>query len=199
LHIHEILFLVSAYLLGSIPFGYLIGFITGKKDIRKEGSGNIGATNVLRSRGKIAGFSTLVLDILKGFLPVAYGLSHFDYPVMAMLGGALVVTGHIFPLFLKFKGGKGVATYTGVLLAYSIPTWTVFVIFFIASVGITKYVSAGSMLGVIASFFSLLFSQIVEISMVVFVISVLIIIRHKSNLKKIFSHTENKLKFGKNG
>ena len=168
--VNEIGYLIAAYLLGSIPFGYIIALITGKKDIRKEGSGNIGATNVLRSRGKVAGFSTLVLDILKGFVPVIYGLSHFDYPLMAIMGGALVVIGHIFPLFLKFRGGKGVAAFAGVLLAYSLPALLVFLAGFILGVIITRYVSAGSLLGVITSFFFILITQIVESAMVLFVV-----------------------------
>ncbi|MCK4835733.1 MAG: glycerol-3-phosphate 1-O-acyltransferase PlsY [Candidatus Aminicenantes bacterium] len=196
---HEILFIVLSYLLGSIPVGFIVFYMTEKKDIRREGSGNIGATNVFRCGGKVAGLSTLILDILKGFLPVIYGLSHFDYPVMGVLGGAVVITGHIFPLFLKFKGGKGVATFAGVLLAYSIPAFLIFFMVFILTVIATKYVSAGSMLGVISSFFFFLFSQIVEIAMIIFVVTVFIIIRHKTNLKKIFSNTENKLGFGKNG
>ena len=88
---HEILFLILSYFFGSIPFGFLIFYIFEKKDIRDEGSGNIGATNVFRSKGKTAGIITLILDILKGVLPIVYGLNHFNSPAMVMGGGAAVI------------------------------------------------------------------------------------------------------------
>jgi glycerol-3-phosphate acyltransferase PlsY len=196
---HEILFIGSAFLLGSIPFGYIVYYITEKKDIRSVGSGNIGATNLLRSKGKLAGLLTLMLDLLKGFIPVFYGLKHFDYPVIIILGAAAVVTGHIFPLFLKFKGGKGVATFSGAILAFSLPGFLVFLCAFLLMTWITKYVSAGSMAGVVAVFFFTLFTQLVEVSMILFAVTILIIVRHRSNLKKIFSGTENKISFKRNG
>lgn len=196
---HEILFIGSAFLLGSIPFGYMVYYITEKKDIRSVGSGNIGATNLLRSKGKLAGLITLMLDLLKGFIPVFYGLKHFDYPVIIILGAAAVVTGHIFPLFLKFKGGKGVATFGGAILAFSLPGFLVFLCAFLLMAWITKYVSAGSLAGVVAVFFFTLFTQLVEVSMILFAVTILIIVRHRSNLKKIFSGTENKMSFKRNG
>ncbi len=196
---HEILFIGSAFLLGSIPFGYIVYYITEKKDIRSVGSGNIGATNLLRSKGKLAGLITLMLDLLKGFIPVFYGLKHFDYPVIIILGAAAVVTGHIFPLFLKFKGGKGVATFSGAILAFSLPGFLVFLCAFLLMAWITKYVSAGSLAGVVAVFFFTLFTQLVEVSMILFAVTILIIVRHRSNLKKIFSGTENKMSFKRNG
>ncbi len=196
---HEILFIGSAFLLGSIPFGYIVYHITEKKDIRSVGSGNIGATNLLRSKGKLAGLITLMLDLLKGFIPVFYGLKHFDYPVIIILGAAAVVTGHIFPLFLKFKGGKGVATFSGAILAFSLPGFLVFLCAFLLMAWITKYVSAGSLAGVLAVFFFTLFTQLVEVSMILFAVTILIIVRHRSNLKKIFSGTENKMSFKRNG
>lgn len=196
---HEILFIGFAFLLGSIPFGYIVYYITEKKDIRSVGSGNIGATNLLRSKGKLAGLITLMLDLLKGFIPVFYGLKHFDYPVIIILGAAAVVTGHIFPLFLKFKGGKGVATFSGAILAFSLPGFLVFLCAFLLMAWITKYVSAGSLAGVVAVFFFTLFTQLVEVSMILFAVTILIIVRHRSNLKKIFSGTENKMSFKRNG
>ena len=195
---HEILFIICAYLLGSIPFGYLVFFFTEKKDIRAVGSGNIGATNVLRSKGKLAGLITLILDVLKGFIPVFYGLNQFDAPFIAILGGAAVIIGHIFPLFLKFKGGKGVATLAGTILAFSPPGLLIFLGAFVTAAWLTKYVSAGSLAGVVAVFFFILFTQLVEVSMIFLIITVLIIIRHSSNIKKIISNTENKLTLRKN-
>ena len=104
---HEFYFVVCSYLLGSVPFGYLIFYLSEGKDIRGLGSGNIGATNVLRSKGKLAGLATLLLDVLKGALPIVYGRIHFDLPWIVLLGGLAVLLGHVFPVFLKFRGGKG--------------------------------------------------------------------------------------------
>lgn len=190
---HEILFIICSYLLGSIPFGYLIFYFTERKDIRQFGSGNIGATNVLRSKGKLAGLFTLILDVSKGFIPVFYGSIHFDSPIIAILGGAAVIIGHIFPLFLKFKGGKGVATLAGTVLALSLPGLLIFLGAFIIAAWITKYVSAGSLAGVVVVFFFVLFTQLAEVSMIFLIITVLIIVRHRSNIKKIISGTENRL------
>ena len=196
---HEIFYLILSYLLGSIPFGLIIFFIFEKKDIRKEGSGNIGATNVLRSKGKLAGIATLILDILKGVVPVVYGFSHFDSPVIVIGGGAAVITGHVFSVFLKFKAGKGVAAFTGVFLAFYYPSILVFIPVFILTVWITRYVSAGSILGVIAVFFFITFTQVVEVSIITLIISVIIISRHSSNIKRIFEGTENRFSLKKNG
>lgn len=196
---HEILFLIASYFIGAVPFGFLIYLFTEKKDIRGEGSGNIGATNVLRSKGKAAGLATLILDLLKGALPVIYGLKFFDNPIWAICGGAAAVLGHVFPVYLKFKGGKGVATFLGAVLAFSPLTGLTFVAFFLAALLITRYVSAGSLIGVLAVFFHLLFTHIVEVAMVVLPLVVVITARHGSNLKRIFSGKENRLKLKKNG
>jgi glycerol-3-phosphate acyltransferase PlsY len=195
---HEILFIVCAYLLGSISFGYLVFYFTEKKDIRNVGSGNIGATNVLRSKGKLAGVITLILDVLKGFIPVFYGLKYFDSPFIVILGGAAVITGHIFPLFLKFKGGKGVATLAGTIMALSLPGLGIFLGVFLVVAVITKFVSAGSMAGTVAVFFFILFTQPVEAAMIFFYITVLIILRHRSNIERIIAGNENKLALKRN-
>jgi glycerol-3-phosphate acyltransferase PlsY len=193
------LYLLISYLIGSIPFGFIIYYLTEKKDIRDEGSGNIGATNILRTKGKTAGLMTLVLDILKGALPILYGLSAFDTPIIIIWGGFAVIVGHIFPVFLKFRGGKGVATFAGVFLIFTPWAVLVFVCVFLSTVFLTRFVSAGSILGVISVFFFILFTQIVEVAMIVFLVVILIIIKHRSNLKRIFNNTENKLSFKKNG
>lgn len=196
---HEILFLVFSYLIGSIPMGSILYYFLEKKDIRKVGSGNIGATNVLRTKGKIAGLTTLILDMLKGILPVLYGLIHFDSSVIVIGGGAAVIVGHIFSVFLKFRGGKGVATFAGVILAFYFPSIIVFIILFLLTLFITKYVSLGSIIGVISVFFHILFTNIVEVSIIVFVIVILITIRHTPNIKRIIQGCENKLYLRKNG
>jgi glycerol-3-phosphate acyltransferase PlsY len=196
---HEILYIVCSYLLGSIPFGYLIFYFSEGKDIRTMGSGNIGATNVLRSKGKLAGLATLVLDILKGALPVIYGRIHFDLPWIILLGGLAVLLGHSFPVFLKFRGGKGVATLVGIFLVFYYPALLAFLLVFFIVLGLTRYVSLGSLLGTVALFFCMLFTQVVESSMVAFVMLLLVVIRHRANIKRLLGGNENKFSFHKNG
>ncbi len=196
---HEILYVVASYLLGSIPFGYLIFFFSEGKDIRTMGSGNIGATNVLRSKGKLAGLATLVLDILKGALPIVYGRIHFELPWIVLLGGLAVLLGHVFPVFLKFRGGKGVATLVGVFLVFYYPALLVFLAAFFLSLWLTRYVSLGSLLGTTALFFCILFTQVVEAAMVAFVMLLVVVFRHRANIARLAAGNENKFSFRKNG
>jgi glycerol-3-phosphate acyltransferase PlsY len=196
---HEILYVVCSYLLGSIPFGYLIFYFSEGKDIRTMGSGNIGATNVLRSKGKLAGLATLALDILKGALPIVYGRIHFDLPWVILLGGLAVLLGHVFPVFLKFRGGKGVAALVGIFLVFHPPSLLVFLAAFFAALWLTRYVSLGSLLGTTALFFSILFTQVAEASMVAFVMLLLIVFRHRANIARLLDGSEHKFAFRKNG
>lgn len=196
---HEIFFIVAAYLLGSIPFGYLIFYFSEGKDIRSMGSGNIGATNVLRSKGRLAGLATLALDILKGALPVVYGRIHFDLPWIVLLGGLAVLLGHVFPVFLKFRGGKGVGSLVGVFLVFYLPALLAFLAIFFLILWLTRYVSLGSLLGAVALFFCILFSQVEEASMVAFLMLLLIVFRHSANIRRLLAGNENKFSFHKNG
>jgi glycerol-3-phosphate acyltransferase PlsY len=196
---HEIVFLVCSYLLGSIPFGYLIFFFSEGKDIRTMGSGNIGATNVLRSKGKAAGLATLALDILKGALPVLYGRIHFDQPWIVLLGGLAVLLGHVFPVFLKFRGGKGVGSLVGIFLVYFYPALLVFLAVFFLTLRLTRYVSLSSLLGTAALFFCILFTQVVEAAMVAFGMLLLIVFRHRANIGRLLAGNENPFAFRKNG
>ena len=196
---HEILFIVFSYLLGSIPFGYLIFYFTEGKDIRTLGSGNIGATNVLRSKGKLAGLLTLVLDVLKGALPIIYGKIHFDLPQMILLGGLAVLLGHVFPVFLKFKGGKGVSSLVGIFLIFYYPALLVFLIVFAAVLFISRFVSLASLLATGAIFFYILFTQVVEAAVIVLVMLLLIVFRHRSNIQRLLAGNENKFSLKKNG
>ena len=180
---HEVLYVIISYLLGSIPCGFIIYYLKKKGDIRNEKSGNIGATNVLRTVGKKAAAATLLLDMLKGILPVAYGIRYFDSPVIILCGGAAAIIGHLFPVYLKFRGGKGVASLIGVFLVFDFPAAVVFLVSFAAVFALTKYVSAASLTGVLALFFYTLFTSIVEISMIVFIVVILILIKHGSNIK----------------
>lgn len=196
---HEILFVVCSYLLGSVPFGYLIFYLSEGKDIRDLGSGNIGATNVLRSKGKLAGLATLLLDVLKGALPIVYGHIHFDLPWIVLLGGLAVLLGHVFPVFLKFRGGKGVGSLVGVFLVFYYPALLVFLLVFFLTLWLSRYVSLGSLLGASALFFCILFTQVVEASIVVFLMLLLIVFRHRANIRRLLAGNENKFSFHKNG
>jgi glycerol-3-phosphate acyltransferase PlsY len=196
---HELFFIFFSYLLGSIPFGYLIFYFSEGKDIRTMGSGNIGATNVMRSKGKLAGLATLMLDILKGALPIVYGRSHFDLPWIVLLGGLAVLLGHVFPVFLKFHGGKGVGSLVGVFLIFYYPALLVFLLVFFLALWLSRFVSLGSLLGTTALFFAILFTQVAETAMVALAMLLLIVFRHRANIGRLLAGNENKFSFGKNG
>lgn len=194
---HEILFILFSYLLGAIPFGYVLYYLTERKDIRKEGSGNIGATNVLRAKGRLAGIATLLLDALKGVFPVLYGLQHFDNPVVIMAGGGAVIMGHLFSPYLKFKGGKGISTYLGVIVVFHFPSAAIFGAMFLATAIWTRYISAASIAGVAAAFIMALFTQVPEISMILMVVTLLIVYKHRTNINRIASGTESRFQWSR--
>ena len=141
-----LLFLVIliSYLLGSIPFGLILTKIFLKKDIRKIGSGNIGATNVLRTGNKTIGYLTLVLDVLKAIIPVIY--IKLQFPELVYVSSLSVFIGHVFPVWLKFIGGKGVATYVGILFSINYIFGALFVFSWLIIFFISKYSSLGSIL-----------------------------------------------------
>jgi glycerol-3-phosphate acyltransferase PlsY len=196
---HEIFFLVFSYFLGAIPFGYILCYLTDKKDIRQEGSGNIGATNVLRIKGKALGLITLALDILKGVFPILYGSMHFDSPVLIIGGGGAAILGHLYSVYLKFKGGKGVSTFLGMIAVFHFTSALVFGTVFIFTYFLFKYISASSIAGVAVVFFVILFTNVMEVSIIVFMIALLIIIKHRGNIKRIIDGTESQLIWKKNG
>lgn len=196
---HELLFILCSYLVGSIPFGFIVYYLTDKKDIRQCGSGNIGATNVLRNKGICAALVTLALDAAKGLLPVIYGAIHFDSPVIIIAGGAAVILGHLFSVVLKFKGGKGIATFLGVFIGFNFPAALLFGIAFLSLFYFFRYVSASSIAGVIVVFFFTLFTQVVEVSMIVFIVTAIIILKHHENIRRIVAGTENKLSWKHHG
>ncbi|MDZ4122531.1 MAG: glycerol-3-phosphate 1-O-acyltransferase PlsY [Candidatus Cloacimonadaceae bacterium] len=200
----RIAMVILAYLIGSIPFGYLIGKIFYKKDIRQSGSGNIGATNALRSFGVSVGIFVLSLDLLKGFLAILlarYLLA--DFNVYIVLSGLFVILGHVFPIFLQFKGGKGVATSAGVFLALSTVPLLITLLSFIIIVWITRFVSVGSILSAICFHILVLSQEVINntnnIALVVFttVVVLLLIYKHQDNLARLLNGTENKLEFKK--
>ena len=184
-------FIIVCYLLGSIPFGFLLTKIFLKKDIRNIGSGNIGATNVLRSGNKLIGYSTLLLDILKAILPVLY--VKFYYTDFIYISSLSVFLGHVFPIWLKFNGGKGVATYVGILFSINLIYGLVFGITWIIIFLFSKYSSLSSLLASIAIPIYLFIVN--EDQIIFFVIMfVLIFYTHRENIKRLKNKEESKSK-----
>ncbi|MBN1196427.1 MAG: glycerol-3-phosphate 1-O-acyltransferase PlsY [Candidatus Aminicenantes bacterium] len=194
---HEWTFLLSSFLLGSVPIGYLLCFLIKRRDIRNEGSGNIGATNVLRTLGPAGGAATLLLDFLKGALPVFYGIHHFNSPYLVLAGGAAAILGHMYSPFLKFRGGKGVSTFLGVFAVFHPWSALLFLAGFFAVVLSTRLVSAASLTGVAVVFFIHLFTRVPMISMIVLSLVLLIFFRHRRNINAIIGGTERRIRFGR--
>jgi glycerol-3-phosphate acyltransferase PlsY len=197
---------VVSYLLGSIPFGYLLVRIVRGQDVRQTGSGNIGATNVARTGSKGLAIATLLLDALKGYVAVelAYWLAGPDAVdlghtlLMGALAGFCALLGHMFPIWLRFKGGKGVATALGAFSALAPLAILVSLVVFIAAVAVTRYVSLGSILSaVVLPFAAWWFNPLVRATttMALIVAScLLIIIRHKDNIRRLLAGTENRFR-----
>lgn len=188
-----VLILIISYLIGSIPTAYLVGRICAKVDIRTVGSGNVGASNVYRVVGKSAGISVLIIDILKGLLPVyAVGLLEFD-TIHKIIAGLGAISGHTWTIFLKFKGGKGVATGLGVFLGLTpIPVLIVLVIFILV-VALSKYIALGSIIGaLLLPLLLLLFEKENIIKIFGMAVSLLIVIRHIPNIKRLITGKEHK-------
>ena len=193
-----ILYLIFSYFCGAIPFSYIITKKFKNIDIRQYGSKNPGATNVFRSVSKPLGILTFLLDCLKGFVPVslAYYLNNSLYFVLAVALCTLI--GHIFTVFLNFKGGKGVAVGCGFFLAINPLATIVCLLIFVIVVAISKYVSLGSIAAAIMLPINLfLFNSEQELIVFSTIIVIIVIIRHISNIKRIIAGTENKITFGK--
>jgi glycerol-3-phosphate acyltransferase PlsY len=189
---------VLSYLLGAVPFGLLVGRLAGI-DVRKGGSGNIGATNVSRLLGKKLGFVTLILDCLKGFLPIYIASQvvgeEAGSSMVVMLCGIMAVIGHMFPVYLGFKGGKGVATALGVFLYLSPPAIGISVLVFAAAVAFSGFVSAGSLLA--SGLFPMwlwFFGQPAPMVLTGLVIAVLIWIKHHENISRLMAGKEKSWK-----
>lgn len=190
----EIAVLILAYLLGSLPFGYILSHIIRKTDIRKHGSGNIGATNVLRVMGWKAALPVFVLDFAKGIAAVAIARLVSEQPAIYLTAGFLAMVGHSFPVFLKFKGGKAVATAAGVLAALSGWVTVSLLALFIIMVAATRYVSAGS---IIASMtLPVLFWLFgFDPAYIIFGLAAALLItaRHHQNISRLLNGTESKI------
>ena len=185
--------IIISYLLGSIPFGFLLTKIFLKLDIRSVGSGNIGATNALRTGNKKIGYTTLILDILKAVVPLIFiKIYYIEYLYISSL---CVFLGHVFPIWLKFKGGKGVATYVGILCCINLYLGIIFGIIWLITFFIFKYSSLSSLIGSfsipIINFF--IFND--EMVYFFIIIFVLIFYTHRENIKRLLNRTESKTKF----
>ena len=183
---------IISYLMGSIPFGLILTKLFLKKDIREIGSGNIGATNVLRSGNRIVGYTTLTLDILKAVIPVVFVKIYYtDFLYLASLSAFL---GHVFPIWLKFKGGKGVATYVGILFAINIYFGIIFALCWFIIFGITKFSSLSSLVASISiPVYLIITSQFDEIFFFI-IMFVLIFFTHRENIKRLKNKEETKTK-----
>ena len=188
----EYLFIaLSSYLLGSIPFGFLLTKIFLKKDIRDIGSGNIGATNALRTGNKTLGYATLVLDIGKAVLPVLY--VKFNYPDYVFIASLSAFLGHVFPVWLKFKGGKGVATYVGILFSINLILGLIFIISWGVTFLVSKYSSLSSLIASLVVALYLIFFDNHD-SIFFIIMFVLIFYTHRENVKRLKNREETKTK-----
>ncbi len=189
--INLIIVSVYSYFLGSIPFGFILTKIFLKQDIRETGSGNIGATNVLRTGNKFLAILTLVLDFLKGYMTIIITLKYFND--LILLSALICLLGHIFSIWLKFKGGKGVATYLGILLALSVNYFLIFIIVWFSILLIFKYSSLSSILATFGIFIYEYFFLENNILSFLFISFIIILYAHRSNILKLISKTETKV------
>ena len=183
---------VISYLMGSIPFGFILTKIFLKKDIREIGSGNIGATNALRTGNKVIGYSTLLLDILKAIAPVVY--VKFFYQDFLYVASLCAFLGHVFPIWLKFRGGKGVATYVGILFAINIYFGIIFALSWFVIFAITKFSSLSSLIASISVPIYLLVTDQFKDVYFFIIMFVLIFFTHRENIKRLKNKEETKTK-----
>tara|TARA_B110000027_G_scaffold77812_1_gene82842 strand:+ start:228 stop:803 length:576 start_codon:yes stop_codon:yes gene_type:complete len=182
---------LGSYLLGSIPFGFILTKVFLKKDIRDIGSGNIGATNALRTGNKSLGYATLILDISKAILPVLY--VKFNYPEYIFIASLCAFLGHVFPIWLKFKGGKGVATYVGILFSINLILGLIFITSWIVTFIISKFSSLSSLVAsLLLPVYLIIFQNYDSIFFVI--MFVLIFYTHRENVKRLKNKEESKTK-----
>jgi len=181
---------IISYLMGSIPFGFILTKIFLKKDIRDIGSGNIGATNALRSGNKLIGYTTLILDISKAIIPVIY--TKINFPELIFVASLCAFLGHVFPFWLKFKGGKGVATYVGILFSINILFGLIFAISWVITFVLSKYSSLSSLVGSLSiPAYLLITGQTNNVSFFI-IMFVLIFFTHRENVKRLKNKEESK-------
>jgi acyl phosphate:glycerol-3-phosphate acyltransferase len=187
-----LIIVIISYLMGSIPFGFILTKIFLKKDIRKIGSGNIGATNALRTGNKVIAYATLILDIVKAIVPVIY--VKFYLPEFLYLASLCAFLGHVFPIWLKFNGGKGVATYVGILFAINFFFGLIFVTTWFIIFALSKFSSLSSLIASISIPIYLLIQNQFDQVFFFIIMFVLIFFTHKENIKRLKNNEETKTK-----
>ncbi len=183
---------IISYLIGSIPFGFILTKIFLKKDIREIGSGNIGATNALRTGNKLIGYSTLLLDVMKAILPVLY--VKINHPELIYIASLCAFLGHVFPIWLKFKGGKGVATYLGILFTINILLGFIFCVTWLLIFLISKYSSLSSLIGSLTIPVFIFFNDQMSNALFFGIMFILIFYTHRENIKRLKNKEESKTK-----
>jgi len=192
MNLEIIVVLLYSYFLGSIPFGLIITKVFLDQDIRNVGSGNIGATNVLRTGKKSLAIATLIFDILKGYISVMITLKYFND--LIYFSALICFIGHIFPIWLKFKGGKGVATYLGIILALSFKFGIIFAVTWLLISLIFKYSSLASMIGALTVFAYSIILDNNTLSIFLFITFIIILYTHRENIIKLKDSKETKIK-----
>ena len=198
--VNNLLLIILFYLIGSLPFALILTKLSGFGDIRNIGSGNVGATNVLRTGNKLLAIIVLSLDILKGLIP--YLIINIYFNELSLLNKIFLchfaVIGHIYPIWLKFKGGKGVATYIGFLFGLNPYIALSFLLVWLAVAYISKYSSLGSLVGIfVAPTYFIFINFNFNISIFFIYLSFVIVIKHKENIKRLINKTESKIKLSK--
>jgi len=183
---------IGSYLMGSIPFGLILTKLFLNKDIREIGSGNIGATNALRTGNKLIGYSTLIFDIAKAIIPVIY--VKFNYPDLIYIASLCAFLGHVFPIWLKFKGGKGVATYVGILFSINIILGLVFVSSWVFIFLLSKYSSLSSIIASLLVPIYILITGQINDAIFFAIMFILIFFTHRENIKRLKNKEESKTK-----
>ena len=198
--VNNLLLIILFYLIGSLPFALILTKLSGFGDIRNIGSGNVGATNVLRTGNKLLAIIVLSLDILKGLIP--YLIIHIYFNELSLLNKIFLchfaVIGHIYPIWLKFKGGKGVATYIGFLFGLNPYIAISFLLIWLVVAYMSKYSSLGSLVAIfVAPAYFIFINFNFNISIFFIYLSFVIIIKHKENIKRLINKTESKIKLSK--
>lgn len=183
------------YALGSIPFGLILTRLAGAGDIRRIGSGNIGATNVLRTGRKGLALATLLLDLAKGGLPAALGYAWFG-PDVAVMAGAGAILGHCYPVWLGFRGGKGVATAAGVVLGLTPLVFLAILLAFVAVVAVTRWVSLGSITAAVLAPVVAWLTGHVQAAELYLLVAALVVLKHRENIGRLLRGQESRVSFG---
>lgn len=196
--LYYILTFILAYLIGSFPTGVIVGKLFYHEDIRKYGSGNIGTTNSFRVMGPVGGSIVLLIDVLKGTLATDLpNLFHLKGPhYLLLVAGICAILGHTFSIFLKFKGGKAVATSAGVFLGYNLKFFGVCALIFLPMLFITSYVSLSSLISIVLIFICSFWFHDIFLTAIAGIMMVILFIRHRDNIKRLIHHNENIVPFG---